>query len=79
MTTNNDQTCTCGCGASIRGWSNIGKAAGMRNGIPRVYQDAHGKCHYCGLPLDQYGDCRECGGQDPFEDGAYGLEDFYMM
>lgn len=79
MTINEDQTCTCGCGASICGWSNIGKAAGMRRGVPRVYRDTHGKCHYCGLPLDQYKECRECSGQDPFEDGAYGLEDFYMM
>lgn len=73
-----NQTCTCGCGASTKGWSNIGKAAGMRNGVSRVYKDTHGKCGFCGLPLDQYGECRECGGQDPFEDYSYG-QGVYMM
>lgn len=73
------QICQCGCGASRKGFSDIGRAAGMRNGVPRVYREAHGKCHFCGLDLDQYGECRECGGQDPFTETDYGLSGFYMM
>lgn len=75
----NGQVCPCGCGASRRGFSNVGRAAGMRDGVPRVYRKEHGSCHFCGLDLDQYQECRECGSQDPFETTDYGLGGYYMM
>ena len=53
--------CDCGCGASTIGWSNAGRAHGMRDGVERVQAAAHGRCQLCGLMLDQYGDCGQCG------------------
>ena len=57
----NSPTCTCGCGASTRGWSDAGKAHGHRDGVTRVYRSSHGQCHTCGQPLDQYQECSDCG------------------
>lgn len=57
--------CDCGCGASLRGWLRAG--AHLRVGVRRVYAEAHGLCRFCGQPLDQYGECDQCG---PSLDGA---------
>lgn len=51
-------TCSCGCGASLAGWSNAG--AYRRANVRRVYRTAHGSCMYCGQPLSQYGECDQC-------------------
>lgn len=57
------QKCDCGCGADISGWSSAAKARGLRRRITRIYRPSHGTCYYCGLPLDQYQECQECGEQ----------------
>lgn len=51
----------CTCGASLAGYSHAGRARGLREGVPRVYDAHHGHCRYCGQPRDQYRECRECG------------------
>lgn len=52
-------TCSCGCGASLAGWSNAG--AYRRADVRRVYRTAHGTCYSCGAGLDQYGAmCEVC-------------------
>lgn len=45
-------------GCNVSGWSNAG--AHLRAGVRRIYLAAHGDCHFCGGPLDQYGECGEC-------------------
>ena len=56
---NADPKCPCGCGASLRGWSHAGRY--RRHGVARAYRAEHGHCQLCGLPLDQYHCCEECG------------------
>lgn len=50
--------CSCGCGASLAGWSSAGYA--LRRGVQRVYRATHGTCYCCGAPLSQYGECEVC-------------------
>lgn len=50
--------CSCGCGASLKGWSNVGLSRGRRDGVERKYTEAHGTCIACGEMLDQYKACR---------------------
>jgi hypothetical protein len=47
--------CTC-CGGPVDGWTTVGRAAGFRVGVDRLYRAEHGE-HWCGRPLDQYGEC----------------------
>lgn len=56
--------CSCGCGASLRGWSNVGFRRGRRDGVERKYTQAHGTCMACGEMLDQYEVCRFDGSED---------------